>query len=275
MSNDINQLIAELRAKLPADAHIELIDDTVPDDDETLPAELIAQIDAAAKELAEIIGGKVASLPLMKISAIDDSQESLKAMAALKGKIARRGAMRSASCYHYILDSKGNPVHCEDSKALQRFQKKRRDVVAETNVTCDDLLMKVVTAFTVHNPMIGDELPPAPTWVTSVICVNSGDVGFQCCTKNRDKVMKMHREICVQTRKAAGEQHRKRRPSPRRVKVAQRLISEGRDVLTGKPKDHTALIQRVLRATVGSEEAQRFTAQKLREAFGGQEHTDA
>ena len=262
-TEELAALIAELRAKLPADATIELIDDAAPATtaeqlaaeqwrDDLVPSELAQMVEAAAKELG-IQDIKAIPMPLMKISAIDESDEAQQAMAAVRDKAQQSGvAMLRASCYHYILDSNGQPVPCEDKERVQRFEKRHGDVVAEVNFRCDDLTMKVITTFAVHNPQLGNE-PPQPTWVTSVVCMNTGELGLQLSTQDRRKVHAMHRDVCEQTRKACGRLHRQRRPSPRRAKVAQRLISEGRNVLTGKPVDHTALIQRVLRATVGSE----------------------
>lgn len=242
---ELAALIAEFRDRFPdlgveaidAEPLTSVIDESLPaddDDDSDLPAEIKTLIEAAAKELASrIMAGESLPLPgMIKLSALDDSPESMEAMQAVRNHATTHGTTMQAlqpTCYHYILDEHGNPVHCEDRQRVRRFIRRKRHIVKETILHHGKMTVQIVTTLVIHNPAPADEVPP-PQWMTSIISANTGKVGFQCATTKRRDVLRMHRDVVMHAKQAIAD-CRVRPSSPRRRAVAQRRIAAGQSVL--------------------------------------------
>lgn len=241
-NNELQSLIAELRAQLGDNAiSVELIDfeessepeasaEPQSDPGPAMPDELVAMLSRAAEEMAkEIFGDGIVTTQVTQLSPADDSKESREAMRSM----LRGMGMQSQRCYHYILDSAGQPVHCEDGKEIEAFQRRGAHILANKRFNCQGLKMQVTTGFMVHNAMTSDE-PPVPCWATQVIREDTEEVGAQEVTYSAADAMRMHRYVCASTQHIIASVYRQRRPSPTRRAVAQRRIAAGQDVLRRK-----------------------------------------
>ena len=230
--SEINNLIAEFKAKFGDTVNIEIISDEAPTpvierepDGDTLPAELAQMIEAAARELAARLGFTELSSSITQFSAIDDSPEAAEAMAAMR----RQAGLVSQSCYHYILDSTGNPVHCEDEEEVRRFQRRDGHLIAEKKLQWDGVEFEIVTAFIVHNAMINGQVP-VPHWIT-VLGSSTVKQARRWFWHSAAEARAGHASVVKKCIEAFAKEHRTRRPSPRRLKVVQRRLAAGQSVL--------------------------------------------
>lgn len=158
-------------------------------------------------------------------------------------------------CYHYILDSAGQPRHVENAWEVEAFLRRKGHVLAEKRFNYRGYTIEITTQLAVHNPMIGD-VPPLPRWVTAAHMPGidgPDDDAPHWSSHSAVEAMATHREVIRSTRRFLKVEHRERRPSPTRRAVALRRIAAGQDVL--RRKESRVSLDRWFKST-------------LKEAFG-------
>jgi hypothetical protein len=206
---ELQNLIADLRNKFPDNVHVGLIsDDDLARETQSRPGQALsdetaAEISRAAEAMARAIFGDAAIIEsrATQISPMDGSEESRQAVISmLKNMIPRR-----LHCYHYILDSNGQPVHSDDEEEVFQFQRDKKDILATQSFDCLGMEMRLTTRLLVHNPMKGNEIPK-PRWITELRRMDTGECGFREFAQSVDEAWTQHRVACEEARRILAKE---------------------------------------------------------------------
>lgn len=228
-NKELQSLIADLKAKLPGDMTVELIDDEQPgataepqsEPGEALTDAMVAMLINACNEVVDA-----------QTSARDDDNETLDALADLVIPRLRPW---------YLLDKHGDPVPVGDTwtdhvkvERLLRNQKKR--TVARTHLEFRGKPIEVSTVFLAFNHQHFDG--PPILWETMIFVYDYGDSPVykglnerQWRYESKHDAKLGHRSVVKGVRCFLAALHRQRRPSPVRRAKAQKRIAAGQDVL--------------------------------------------